>query len=61
MIMHQDNYCDLNRVTIVTVLHLGYKYIYQPYQIDSGCYCVMAAIFDDHSIYNTWALSTAQA
>lgn len=59
--MYQHYYCDFNRFTIPTVLHLGSKYIYQPCQVDSACYCVTAAIFDDPSIYNTCTLSTVQA
>lgn len=57
MIMREDYYCDFNRFTLVIVLHLAYKYIYQLCQVDSGCYCVMAAIFDDPSIYNACTLS----
>lgn len=61
MIIHQDLYYDFHRFTVDAVLHVGQKYIYQPRQVDFGCYCVMAAIFDDPSIYNTCTLSTAQA
>lgn len=49
---------------IVTVLRWGYKFIYQPCQVDSSCYCVMAAIFNDPRFYNLTILttnSTAQA
>lgn len=61
MIIHRDYYYDFHRFTVFTVLHLGSKYIYQACQVDSGCFCVMAAIFDGPRIYDTCTLSTARA